>query len=269
MAASQTVWAEQWSRAQQQNPERNTPEFWDRRAPEFCCRQKAKNEYESDFLQLMRLQPEWSVLDVGCGSGTLAIPLAQRVKTVTALDFSSEMLNLVAQRCGDLGLTNVQPVLGRWEDDWSQLGIATHDVAISSRSLAVSDLRGALIKLDQAARHQVYLSAVVGDGPFDRRIFDVLQRPLLHGPDYLYIYNTLHELGIYANISFIVNQVWKSYDSVAEAIQSTGWMVPDVTTVEEARLQDYFSRELEPWLGKWRLPQPRTIRWAVIHWNKH
>ncbi len=265
---SKTVWAEEWTRAQQQNPERNTPEFWDRRAPEFCRRQRDKNDYESDFLQLMRLKPEWSVLDVGCGSGTLAIPLAQQVKAVTALDFSSEMLKMVAQRCCDLGLTNIRPVHGRWEDDWTQLGIATHDVAISSRSLSVSDLRSALIKLDQAARQQVYLSAVVGDGPFDRRIYTVLQRPLQHGPDYLHIYHTLHELGIYANISFIVNQVWKSYESVAEAVESTRWMVPDLTAAEQTRLEDFFARELEPWQGKWRLPQPRTIRWAVIYWDK-
>jgi 2-polyprenyl-3-methyl-5-hydroxy-6-metoxy-1,4-benzoquinol methylase len=38
------------------------------------------------------LLPDDTLLDVGCGPGRLSVPLAQRVKSVTSLDVSEEVL---------------------------------------------------------------------------------------------------------------------------------------------------------------------------------
>ena len=37
-----------------------------------------KDDYISKMLARIEIKPEWSVLDIGCGPGTLAIPLAKK-----------------------------------------------------------------------------------------------------------------------------------------------------------------------------------------------
>jgi len=267
MSKNEIDWNEAWNRAREERPRRKDPSFWDKRALSFS-KHVMESDYEKHFLDLMQPQPSWSVLDVGCGSGTLAVPLAGLTTSVTALDFSPGMLALLQQRCRESGIVNITAINGSWEDDWESLGIGTYDVVIASRSTVVEDLRGALLKLEQAARQRVYLSAMVGDGPNDRRIYDAVGRPLKRGPDYIYIYNLLHQMGIYARVSFITSSEWKSYDTVEEAIDGTRWMLDDLTTEEVSRLVKYLVAEMVPHESGWRLPAPKVVRWALISWEK-
>lgn len=76
----------------------------------------------------MSIRPDWTVLDMACGGGTLAVPLAPFVKKITAVDFSENMLSIVRSRCEEKGITNVSTIHGRWEDDWVSLGIGQYDI---------------------------------------------------------------------------------------------------------------------------------------------
>lgn len=51
------------------------------------------------------------VVDLGCGSGRLSLPLAEKGATVTAVDFSADMLRLLRRRAEGQGLTNIHTVL--------------------------------------------------------------------------------------------------------------------------------------------------------------
>ncbi len=64
-------------------------------------------------IERARLAGGMSVLDVGCGTGRITIPAAQRVGAtgcVVALDIQPEMLSKVARRAAQNNLTNVQTV---------------------------------------------------------------------------------------------------------------------------------------------------------------
>jgi 2-polyprenyl-3-methyl-5-hydroxy-6-metoxy-1,4-benzoquinol methylase len=117
--------------------------------------------YAEGLLKIMKVKPHWTVLDMACADGSLAIPLAERVKSVTAVDFSENMLEIMKSRCREKGVANVKTIHGRWEDDWDALGIGSHDVAIGSRSIRADDLLDSAIKLDRVARKQVYISMAV------------------------------------------------------------------------------------------------------------
>ncbi|MEU3189394.1 methyltransferase domain-containing protein [Streptomyces sp. NPDC006992] len=58
------------------------------------------------------LTPADSVLDLGCGTGQLALPLARRVRSVLGMDPEPDMLRLARERAGEQGLANVTWVLG-------------------------------------------------------------------------------------------------------------------------------------------------------------
>ena len=241
--------------------------YWDGRAPSFA-KAVSETDFSDRFLAILKPQPSWTVLDMGCGSGALAIPLAKRVRSVTAVDFSGEMLAVLRDQCAAESLANVATIQGSWEQDWGQLGIGACDVAIACRSLVVEDLRAALLKLDAAARKGAYIVTVVGDGPHDRRLFEAVGRPLIPSPDYIYTYNLLYQMGICANVAFIEEIRNRSYDSPEQAAASLRWMVEDLTGPEEAKLGAFLKKQLVFRDGSWRLCYDKEIRWAVIWWEK-
>lgn len=246
---------------------RRDPRFWDKRAPEFTRRAKTGG-YIGRLMAIMNPQSDWSVLDIGCAAGTLAVPLAPCVQRITALDPSDAMLGLLKKRCQKKGIANIDIVKGRWEDDWDKLGIGVHDVVVASRSLVVDDLRGAVLKLQRHAGRRIYLSTLVDDGPYDRRIVEAAGRPFYPGADYIVVYNLLRQMGIFANVSFILKKEKKSYSGVDDALNALRWMVHDMTPQEEQNLRAYLTGSLIRDGDRWKLPYRRLVRWAVLWWEK-
>ena len=262
-----TDWNYAWQKAREGRSNMGDSTFWDKRAPAFAKHVK-ETAYEKHFLEMMQPHPSWSVLDVGCGAGTLAVPLAKRISSVTALDFSAVMLDLLRQSCREEGITNISTIHGSWEDDWERLGVGTYDVVIASRSMVARDLRDAVNKLNRAALKRVCISSLVGDGPHDRRVYEAVGRTLISGPDYIYLYNLLYQMGIYATIEFITSRDWKSFKTIEDAVEGTIWMLKDVTSEELDRLRSYLVAEMVPHEGGLRFPAPKVVRWAVISWAK-
>lgn len=62
--------------------------------------------YAKSAADALGISPEYSVLDVAAGPGTLCLELAPRVKKVTALDFSEDMVRHCRRRAEELGITN-------------------------------------------------------------------------------------------------------------------------------------------------------------------
>ena len=93
-------WNRAWREDYKAKVRGSDQEFWNRRAPSFSEHVEGDDgdDYADPFLDIMEPQPEWSVLDVGCGPGTLACPLAKIVRRVTAIDFSPVMLDILRDR---------------------------------------------------------------------------------------------------------------------------------------------------------------------------
>ena len=242
------------------------PKFWDKRAPEFAKNAK-DGGYPDRFMEILKPQPTWRVLDVGCAAGTLAIPLASRVKAVTAMDPSERMRELLKERCDHENIDNVRIVDGRWEDDWQALELGVHDVAIASRSLIVEDLQGAIEKLQAHASRRVILSAMVGDGPRDRRIIEAVGREFVPGADYIVLVNLLRQIGIFANLAFIRSNKQNTYRDVDDAVADMRWMIREMTSVEEEKLRAHLTATLIREGDRWKLPYENVVRWAVVWWD--
>jgi ubiquinone/menaquinone biosynthesis C-methylase UbiE len=63
---------------------------WDRRAVSYARRDHSA--FVTKLFAIMRPEADWTVLEVGSGPGTVALPLACHVRRVTAVDFSEQML---------------------------------------------------------------------------------------------------------------------------------------------------------------------------------
>jgi SAM-dependent methyltransferase len=253
----------------EKKPEKKKPGsfYWDKRAASFVDH-VGKTFYPENFIKIMEPHSDWTVLDMGCGGGTLALPLASKVREITAVDFSDRMLGMLGDEIQRCGICNIKTIKASWDDDWAERGIGLYDVAIASRSMSVDDLESVIIKLNAAAKKRVYISTVVGDGPYDRRIYDAVGRDLIPAVDYIYVYNLLYQTGIHANISFIHEETSRTFDDVNTAKDYLTWMLHELTPDEEHKLDLFLGRNIVMKDGKKVFDYKKTFKWAVIWWNK-
>ncbi len=244
------------------------PEEWDGKADSFSKRNQ-DSPYSSLFLSHLPLDSSLTVLDIGSGPGTLAIPISTRVKSVSAIDFSRGMLETLDKIAADLQIHNISTIQCAWEDDWTAKGIKPHDIAIASRSMGVRDLTAALHKINSYAKKFVFISDRIGDTPFEKNAFNALGRSFEPGPDYIYTLNTLYTLGIYPNVTVLKLDRKTVYTSMAEAVDSYSWMFRDITPKETLLLEKYISsRIVSAADGKIVVERDNPPCWALIWWGK-
>ncbi len=241
---------------------------WDKRAAAFAKRND-DSEFANRFFDFVKPKSHWRVLDIGCGPGTLAIPFAARVKSVTAVDFSSAMLQELEKRAHLQRITNIRTVQASWTDNWEESAIPPHEIVVSSRSLSVTDLRGALEKMNDWATEKIFIVDRVGNGPFDSDLFAVLQRDFEPGPDYIFTVNLLYQMGIHPTIEYIQLEQTRIFTSREEALASSRWMFDDLSAEDEKRLASYVDERLiYKAEGCWSFRRKSPVKWALLSWEK-
>ena len=95
-------------------------EYWNERSKTFGKSSK-RNLYVEQFIDKLKLKEGQRIFDMGCATGTLAIPLARAGHTVVACDFSPKMLEHLTQKISQDDLA-IQTKLMAWQDDWSEFG---------------------------------------------------------------------------------------------------------------------------------------------------
>ena len=262
-------WNELWKIMRASSPWRRTLDeresFWDKRAKQFNESMMQNRERAERQIAKIELAPEYTVLDVGAGTGRLAIPIAKRVTTVTAIDPSIGMLACLQENMEKEGVTNVISVNKRWEDIELGVDIMPHDVVIASGSLGMLDIQEALAKIDAAARRYVYLFTSAGKG-MDKGVWKVIygETP---STDYIYIYNILHGMEIYANVEISDSDYEQRYGSLDEAVTKMKEMY-DLPSEKEGILREHLSKILVEDENDGTLCVKRKSKSAMIWWEK-
>jgi SAM-dependent methyltransferase len=216
-------------------------------------------------------------LDAGCGTGLLAVPLAKKVKKVTALDSSDEMLRYCRENAAHEKIANIEYIHKKIEQAIIGKDIEKHDVVIASRSMGHEhDLSKFLIALNNAAGRYAYLTWGASDRHFDIDLHKALGRKYGETRTYIIIYNLLYQLGIRANIEiFECSQTGMAYSNPAEAAEQlirrykNMKMDRELSSKEEIKLREFLNIRLQKTNdGTYIYPVDQTAKHALIWWNK-
>lgn len=259
-------WEGVWNRHWRLTSKGEGVDFWNRQAGQLDDRLAVYRDegYVGALLCRMEVWRGCTVLDVGCGTGALAIPLARKVKSVTALDWSPAMLQVLQQKAAAAGVDNIVPMARDWLEVRIGDEIEPHDVVVASRSLPMGDLGRALAKLDAAASRRCYLTWTVKDD-YEGELADILGADYHPSPPYTIIYNLLYSMGICANIEILETPCGLQFASLDEAVVrvTRGARVSQET---DARLRAFLKSRLRRRDGHWCRETPS--RWALISWTK-
>ena len=205
------VWRSQQARHELSKALEDKTHNWDNRENAQRYDANSRGEYDARIrmtLDGLTVTPESRVLDIGAGPGTLAIPLAPRVKEVTAVEPGAGMVSILLERAAQDGITNIRCVQKRWEDvDPDQDLSGPYDLVIASLSLTMEDIRAALEKMDSVTQGMVCLYWFA-DMPFWEKMYADLWEPLhgsmyYSGPKVDCLFNVLYQMGIYPNVEMM------------------------------------------------------------------
>ncbi len=241
---------------------------WSSRADGFAER-VIDSPFSKIVLDHLDLRKTDRVLDVGCGPGTLALPIAERAAEVTAIDYAPGMLSRLQRYAEERGLSTIRTICCAWQDDWAAAGIGLHDCAVASRSLNIAEPAAAIAKLNAHVTRRVFLVERIAPTPFDADAFSAIGRPFRSGPDYISTLNILYTLNIHPQVTPIAVPSITIYRDLDQALDRYRWMFKDLTPQEEQRLMGYLREHItaetrETITVTSRLPQ----RWVIIAWDK-
>ena len=184
--------------------------YWDRRASSYA---RSTQSRVDDFLRILEpyLSARKTLIDVGAGTGRHAVPLAERLEWVTAVEPSEGMRSHIAPR------DNITVVASSWED----AEVAPADLVICSHVLyGVADPVSFISKLEASARERVFVMMRESDLPHPAA--EVSKRLQLGTgtrlPRFSELFMLLLQMGIAPDVHFISYPITTRYSDFEEAV---------------------------------------------------
>jgi len=203
--------------------------------------EKTASQYIDKVISLLSPAPEDKVLDVGCGPGTLTIPLARLVRSVTALDTSEGMLSVLKRRAAEDSLENIRIVKRFWREAEPGVDIANdYDIIVASNCInllgAVErpthdgkviidwNLEDALLKMNRVGRRVCVTMPVTDFIDKDVGAFRALGRDYFPAPTNINVYNVIYQLGLRSENNYFLrfNNGEKTFEKY---LDSLSWML--------------------------------------------
>jgi ubiquinone/menaquinone biosynthesis C-methylase UbiE len=240
----------------------HNPSYWNQQAESVNNNVAQMNELTQKQLKLLPLKSEDNVLDIGAGTGRMTLPIAKRVKHVTALEPSENMLILLKENAAKENALNISYNNKSFED-FKETNTVQHDYVVASFSLFMQDIEQALLKMNSLASKAVFL--FMSASPW----MDPEMQRALYGTesvwsDFIFVYNILHDNRILANVAICDYNFKQSYANIDDAV-SKFTQNHRLTPQVQGKLRDYLDSTIVEENGK--LYYNRKRKAATIWWT--
>ena len=243
---------------------------WNKAAPHFH-KSNLRDDYKTTLLKKLDiLSKNDTVLDIGCGEGTITIPIAKKVKSVTGIDSAENMLKILNEKSNKENINNVNTILKPIEEIRYK-DIGNYDVVVASRSLnSIMPIKETLKEINKIANKYVFITLF---GPenwkLEREFQEYIGNDPKDFPAYTYLINILYNMGIYANVERMDIKSYREYDTIEDAMDNGKFRVDLLNDEVIEKLKIYLNKVLkkDPKTGKLYNKKDKPD-WILIWWKK-
>jgi FkbM family methyltransferase len=257
----ETEWLNLWRELVSANPHAPNNEAI-KRYKTHALQKRQRPDPLLDFV-VRSIDGNTTVLDIGAGSGRWTMPLAAKAKSVTAVEPSTEMLEVLRDNMKTVP-GNIQIVQSSWED--AQVEI--QDIAVCAHSMYSSpDLAAFVRKMEHHTRKTCYLAVRLL--PVDGVISE-LYKAIYGSPhdsaNAVIAYNALYSLGIYANV-LVEHDIYRwTNNTLEEAFtRAKRHLRLDSNNDYDRLIQDVLEKRLTP--SETGYVWPDGMRSALLYWS--
>ncbi len=241
---------------------------WDKIATEYG-KWLENDDYPDVLLNEMRISSNDTVLDIGCGEGTITRKIAKKAKSVTGIDKSELMLEELNKKAKEENIKNIRTIQ-KDINDLSVEELRNYDIVLASRCLnGIANIKNTLLTLNEIANNYVYIT-VFGSSThkYKKEKAKIAGKPFKAGTDYMVLVMLLRSLGIEANVLQLECENLKEYYSIDEAIDRSIWRLGHLEEENRIALEKYFKKIfIKNERGNWVNPKDKTDL-VLIWWRK-
>ena len=236
-------WAYFWREKLEAKKDRSKD--WNKAAPNFGKSAK-KDDYHTKLIERIDVTKDDTLLDLGCGEGSITIPLAKKAKAVTGVDSAYRMLEILNEKVQKENVTNIRTI----EEDLTKIkidNVGKHDIVVASRSLnGVLNIKETIANINEIADKYVYITLF---GPnnwkLEKEFYQSINKEYFEFPSHRYFFNILVDMGIYPNVENLNIGQSREYESIEEAMESGKWRLDTLNDEEKEELHKYLEDILE------------------------
>ena len=213
---------------------------------------------------LAGLTSEMAVLDIGAGIGRWTLPIAKRVRRVTAVEPLQGMWQVLVERASARGVANLDVVMV----PWIEAAVPPHDVTLAVHATyTTTDLLGFVRKMQASTLRTCYLALRVPahDGIIGE-ISERIQGRWHDSPNFIVGYNLLLSAGFHPNVLMEPSAIRHWADATLEdALTRAKRHLRLDDDRYDATIQEILIRRLTFVDGVYRWPD--GMRSALIWWD--
>ncbi|PUA34388.1 MAG: hypothetical protein B9J98_00665 [Candidatus Terraquivivens tikiterensis] len=265
-------WEKEWkekTREEKKNASRlDLLDYWNKRAEDYTDYIKTSNyEHGRKIVELFEregiLKPEFEVLDIGAGPGSVSIPFAEVVKKVTAIEPSSEMVKRLMKNAAEKGLKNIEVINKKWEEVNTSEFEAKFDLVVASHvTWLFEDIVDFIMRMNRVSRKY----CCIAEGIFSNRNWGNVYKELKITPQtfdrFIYIYNILYQRGIPANVKIIDTLMRRSVQSAISMFELFLSKYREPTDEDRKIIRNHVLMNSEDGIYK------KEGKMAVVWWRK-
>ncbi|MEM1574100.1 MAG: class I SAM-dependent methyltransferase [Candidatus Methanomethylicaceae archaeon] len=255
-------WNELWKIMNLRRARALNIKFWDLEADNSDELNELMKDLTKKQIEMLDIDYNETLLEIGPGWGRLTIPLAKMVKEICVVEPSKNMIEKLQKNAQLNGLNNIRIINKRWEDVDDLL---EYDVVLASFSLLMLDLKKALEKMNSTAKERVYIFASA-----DEWMPRGIQKALFNDDikiysDYIIILNLLYSIGIRANVQILDYEYKRCFNSFEEALRAFS-DIYNFLKLDEDILRNYLKNSLIEMTNGFCYKDQKKV--ALIWWRK-
>ncbi len=217
--------------------------FWTKKKARWYMKAIESCNYQQKIISVIGplLKPEDTLLDIGAGVGAFSVPLAKRVKRVTALEPSPAMAEELKNHAKKEGVSNITIIRELWGD----VSIEPHDVVLIANTPVVKNREALKAVIKKATRLVILVISMPEENKFFfKELYPVIfKREYTPKIDLKEVFSILDDSKIKYNVKEVKYDFDQPFDNLEEAVEF--WKEYMVLENYEDFLKKFLEKRLE------------------------